>query len=146
MPLMPRRFELLSRNLFFAALLVVGSGGAAMADIIYRPTNPSFGGDSFNSSHLQGLAGSQNLHKPSSSSSSQSESDRFVSMLQSRLYSSLASQVADAIFGDNAQPHGVITFDDQRISFNNTGTSIELTIEDLATGQITTIIVPALTN
>ena len=51
------------------------------------------------------------------SSSQQSNSERFLSMLQSRLYSSLASQVAEAIFGENAQPSGTITFDDQTISF-----------------------------
>ena len=117
----------------------------AMADMIYKPISPSFGGDSFNSTHLQGLAGIENQFKPKQKDpTAESESQRFISMLESRLYSSLASQVADAIFGENAQQHGTIKFDDQEISFNNTGTSIELHVTDLNTGQVTTIVVPTL--
>ena len=134
-----------SRTTFYAASLVILCGSAASADIVYKPTNPSFGGDPFNTNHLQGLAGVQNLFKPESKSSTAlSDSERFLNMLESRLYSGLASQVADAIFGDNAQQNGVITFDDQTIAFNNDGTQIELIITDLNTGQVTTIVVPAL--
>ena len=118
----------------------------ASADMIYKPINPSFGGDPFNSSHLQGLAASQNLFKPDSKSSTQSKSEQFLSMLESRLYSSLASQVSDAIFGENAQPHGTITFEDQTIVFNHTLTSIDLQITDLTTGKVTNISIPTLQN
>jgi curli production assembly/transport component CsgF len=112
--------------------------------MIYKPINPSFGGDSFNSSHLQGLAGSENQFKESASSAQQSTSERFISMLESRLYSSLASQVSDAIFGANAQQHGTITFDDQTITFDNNGTNITLTVVDSSSGQVTNIVIPAL--
>jgi curli production assembly/transport component CsgF len=115
--------------------------------MVYKPISPSFGGDSFNSTHLQGLAGIENQFKPKEKkATAESESERFISMLESRLYSSLASQVAEAIFGENAQQNGTITFDDQQISFNNTGTSIELMITDLNTGQVTTIVVPTLVS
>ncbi len=139
-----RRFELFSRTAFYATFMIALSSGVS-ADIIYKPLNPSFGGDPFNSSHLQGLAGIQNEYKPQSGgSSSMTDSQRFLSMLQSRLYSGLASQVADAIFGENAKTNGVITFDDQTIAFSNDGSQIELTITDLNTGQVTTIVVPTL--
>jgi curli production assembly/transport component CsgF len=65
-------------------------------------------------------------------------------MLQSRLYSSLASQVSEAIFGDNAQPNGTLVFDDQQITFINTGTEIHLTVTDFTTGQVTNIVIPTL--
>jgi curli production assembly/transport component CsgF len=130
---------------FFTALLICALSTPAAADLIYKPINPSFGGEPFNSSHLQGLAGSQNQWKQQgSSSSSQSASDRFLTQLQSRLYSALASQVADAIFGENAQPEGTIQFDDQSIHFENDGTQIKLEVTDLNTGQVTEIIIPAL--
>ncbi|NJM34029.1 MAG: hypothetical protein HC850_04180 [Rhodomicrobium sp.] len=116
----------------------------AYADLLYKPVNPSFGGDSFNSNHLQSLATSQNIFSQSNSSSRQSSTERFLSMLESRLYSSLASQVADAIFGDNAQQSGNIVFDDQQISFFNTGTEIQLTVTDFTTGQVTNIVIPTL--
>jgi len=118
----------------------------AAADLIYKPINPSFGGEPFNSSHLQGLAGTQNLFKPESQSGAQqqSQTERFLSQLQSRLYSSLATQVSEAIFGENAQPNGTITFDDQQVVFINDGTTIELVITDFTTGQVTNIVIPTL--
>jgi len=129
---------------FYVSFLFIALSTPAMADMVYKPINPSFGGDSFNSSHLQGLAGSQNQYKDSASSAQMSNSERFLNMLESRLYSSLASQVAEAIFGENAQPNGTITFDDQTISFVNDGTQITLNVTDLNTGQITTISIPVL--
>lgn len=130
----------------FAAYLFLCTAGSAQADLIYRPINPSFGGEPFNSNHLQGLAGSQNTFKPESKAKTQSATDRFLSMLQSRLYSALAGQVADAIFGENAQPTGTIVFDDQQVSFNNNGVEIEITILNFSTGEVTNITVPTLTQ
>jgi curli production assembly/transport component CsgF len=128
--------------LIFGVLLLFTT--SAVADMIYKPVNPSFGGDPFNSSHLQGLASSQNLHTPDSTSTTQTAGERFLSMLQSRLYSSLASQVAEAIFGENAQQSGSVTFDDQQVEFVNTGTEIQITITDFLTGEVTNITVPTL--
>ena len=118
------------------------------ADMVYKPINPSFGGDPFNANFLQSMASSQNTHKPepAAGAGQQSASERFVAMLESRLYSALASQVAEAIFGENAQPSGQITFDDQQVSFVNTGTEIQITITDFLTGNVTNISVPTLTN
>lgn len=133
------------RNWAVALLTVVSYCSPASADLLYKPVNPSFGGDAFNSNHLQGLAASQNQHKESTSSSaSQTTTERFLAMLESRLYSSLASQVAEAIFGDNAQPNGTLQFDDQQISFVNDGTAIRLTVTDFTTGQVTNIVIPSL--
>lgn len=117
--------------------------------MVYRPINPSFGGDPFNSNHLQSLASSQNLHKNDGSGSSttkQTASERFVAMLQSRLYSSLASQVAEAIFGENAKQDGTVVFDDQQVHFVNTGTEIQISITDFLTGEVTNITVPTLVS
>ena len=133
------------RSWAIALLTVMNYYSPASADLLYKPINPSFGGDAFNSNHLQGLATSQNEHKESSSSaSSQTTTERFLAMLESRLYSSLASQVAEAIFGENAQPSGTLQFDDQQISFVNDGTAIRLTVTDFTTGQVTNIVIPSL--
>ncbi len=132
----------------FAFVFLLFVTTPAVADMVYKPINPSFGGDPFNSSHLQGLASSQKLHTSSSSSSSsnQTAAQRFLSMLQSRLYSSLASQVAEAIFGENAKESGSVTFDDQQVEFVNTGTEIQISITDFLTGEVTNISVPTLVD
>jgi curli production assembly/transport component CsgF len=133
------------KRAFSCAIIVFfATFSPAYADILYKPLNPSFGGDSFNSNHLQSLATSQNRFSESNSSSRQTSTERFLSMLESRLYSSLASQVSDAIFGEDAQPSGTIVFDDQQITFLNTGTEIQLTVTDFTSGQVTNIVIPTL--
>jgi curli production assembly/transport component CsgF len=118
------------------------------ADMLYKPMNPNFGGDPFNASYLQSMATAQNTQKPKPKSGAvaESPSERFLTMLESRLYSSLASQVAEAIFGENAQHNGTVTFDDQQVSFVNTGTEIQISITDFVSGNVTNITVPTLTN
>lgn len=118
---------------------------AAAQELVYRPTNPSFGGDAFNSSHLLSIANAQNDYKAPPASSS-SATDLFVRQLQSRLLSSLASQVTDAIFGENPQESGTIVFGDQVISFERGLESVQLVIVDNATGSRTEIEIPLMTD
>jgi curli production assembly/transport component CsgF len=127
-----------------AAALYFTLTAPAMADMVYRPINPSFGGDPFNSNHLTSLANSQNLHRERQDAEIESASGRFLAMLESQLYSSLASQVSEAIFGENAQKTGTITFNDQQVRFINTGTEIRITVTDFLTGKVTNITVPTL--
>ncbi len=137
---MKKKHLLLGSALFFV------SSAPVIADMVYRPINPSFGGDPFNSSHLTSLANSQNLHKESEEITTESASERFIAMLESQLYSSLASQVSEAIFGENAQKNGTITFNDQQVRFVNTGNEIQITVTDFLTGKVTNITVPTLVS
>jgi curli production assembly/transport component CsgF len=134
---MMRRKRLIAAGTTALALI----GLPAMAqDLSYTPTNPSFGGNPFNSSHLLGVAGAQNDYKEPTSATSQA--DLFSRQLQSRLLSALASQVTDAIFGDDPQESGTITFGDQTITFVRSLDSVKLSISDAATGTVTDIEIP----
>lgn len=115
---------------------------ARAQDIVYEPINPSFGGNPFNSAHLLGIAGAQNKTKDPSAVSSNSQADIFARQLQSRLLSALSSQIVDAIFGENPQERGTISFGGQTIQFVRGLENVTLTITDDATGEVTTIIVP----
>jgi len=134
-----------------ALLCVVCAGPTAAEPLVFSPVNPSFGGSPLNSSHLMGLANAQRTAtardgKSSTSSSSSlsgtSNAELFVRQLESRLMSSLASQVSEAIFGENPQDSGTIQFGDTSVSFERTLDSIRLTIVD-AMG-VTEIVVPVL--
>ena len=144
----------------FTTVLIIGcaASSAYAADLVYTPVNPSFGGNPLNSSHLLSIASAQktatayDAPKPtdttgsggSGGSTSQSYADLFVQQLQGRLLSALASQVTDAIFGENPQDHGTVTFGDTTVVFDNSGTEITLTITDATTGTVTVITVPQL--
>lgn len=128
--------------------IVLGLTGAPAAaqDMVYTPVNPSFGGNPFNSAHLLGLAGAQNKTRDPSSTTTNSQADAFARQLQSRLLSALSSQIVDAIFGDNPQERGTITFGGQTINFVRGLEDVTLTITDDGTGEVTTIVVPTFIN
>ena len=141
---MPTRISTLRATV----ILATGALGAALAapaqaqDIVYQPVDPSFGGNPFNSGHLLGIANAQNDYKDPSSQQSSSQADIFARQLQSRLLSALSSQIVDAIFGDNPQERGTISFGGQTIDFVRSLTEVTLTITDDDTGEVTTIVIP----
>lgn len=124
------------------AIGVLCAQGAAADDMRFQFTNPSFGGNPFNSSHLLGVANAQNDNERPASATQQSQADQFVRLLQSRLLSSLASQVSDAILGENAQPTGRIVYGEQTVEWETLLDSIRLTITESGTGATTVIEIP----
>lgn len=129
---------------------------AVAQDLVYTPINPSFGGSPLNSSHLLSTANAQRtatardandddvlggggLDTPGSSNA-----DLFVRQLEGRLLSALASQVTDAIFGENPQEGGLVTFGTTTVEFQRTLDSIRLVIIDSLDGTVTEIVVPQL--
>ena len=128
-------------------ILAVSLGSAALTpavaqDMVYQPVDPSFGGNPFNSAHLLGIANAQNDYKDPSARQTNSQADVFARQLQSRLLSALSSQIVDAIFGDNPQEQGTISFGGQTIEFVRSLTEVTLTITDDTSGEVTTIVVP----
>lgn len=129
------------------ALVTVYASNAWAAELLYQPTNPSFGGNALNSSHLRGLAETQNQHREERDTSARTgldQSELFVRQLQSRLLSGLAGQVTDSIFGEDAQDSGEIVFGEQTITFDRGLEFITITIFDAATGSTTDVRVPLL--
>ena len=123
-------------------VFLVSAFSASAQELVFEPINPSLGGNPFNSSHLLAVANAQNDYEPPSRGGT-SDVDRFIRSLQGRLLSSLSSQVANAIFGEDAQESGRIVFGDQVIEFLRTLDGVQLTITN-ADGSTTVITVPTL--
>jgi curli production assembly/transport component CsgF len=133
----------LKKILLGIAVLLCPMGSAAIAqDIVYQPVNPTFGGNPFNSNHLLGVANAQNDYRDPRSTSNSSQADIFARQLQSRLLSALSSQIIDAIFGENPQESGTISFGGQTIKFFRSLDSVTITITNDETGEETVIVVP----
>ena len=111
-------------------------------DLVHEPISPTFGGNPFNSNHILGTTNAQNKEKDPNSSTSSSQADIFARQLQSRLLSSLSSQIVDAIFGENPQESGVVSFGGQTIEFFRSLDSVTLIITNDDTGEETRIVVP----
>jgi curli production assembly/transport component CsgF len=128
----------------YATLVLAIATSAAAQDLTYTPINPSFGGNAFNSGHLLGVAGAQKPEKKTAARAEQTASEQFLKQLQSRMLSALAGQVTDAIFGDNPQEQGTISFGNQLVTFHRGLDSVVLTVVDLAAGTTTEIEIPLL--
>lgn len=126
-----------------ALSFVVTPGSAGAEEMKFEFTNPSFGGNPFNSSHLLAVANAQNDNERPSSATQQSQADQFVRLLQSRLLSALASQVSESILGENAQPTGRIVYGTQTVEWETLLDSIRLTITESDTGAVTVIEIPS---
>jgi curli production assembly/transport component CsgF len=139
-------------------LALTAAGTTSAGDLVYTPINPSFGGNPLNSSHLLGIASAQREATASDADDDllgggnpitggpggNSQADLFVSQLQGRLLSALASQVTEAIFGENPQDQGTVRFGDTTVTFDRTLDSIRLTIVNGTDGTVTDIVVPQL--
>ena len=132
----------------FSIFAALAAGGALASvpvhaqDLVHEPISPTFGGNPFNSNHILGTANAQNDYRDPRSTSSSSQADIFARQLQSRLLSSLSSQIVDAIFGENPQESGTISFGGQTITFFRSLDSVTLTITNDETGEETKIVVP----
>jgi curli production assembly/transport component CsgF len=130
------------------AAWMVAAGAAHAASLTYQPIDPSFGGNPLNSAHLLGVANAQNNYSAPAPPASAADyiASQFASQLQSRLLSALADDITKAIFGDNPQQSGTIVFGDQTVTFSRGLDTVELDINNTATGQDTKISVPLLVN
>jgi len=121
------------------ALTAIPAGEAAAQDMVYRPKNPSFGGNPFNSDHLRALAEIQRQAERRRFDTD--PIDDFSDTLQRRLLSELARDITDAIFGENPQEEGTFTIEGLIVSFRRIGGQVEVTIDDGETR--TTISLPS---
>lgn len=126
---------------FLFTVLMLAATAAQASSIVYRPTNPSFGGDPFNGSYLLGIANANNHYvKPREETN---PLDNFERTITSSLLNRISLQIADRIFGEDAQDSGQFQVGNTILSFQRNGENVDITIFDGVTGQQTTISVPA---
>lgn len=125
-----------------ASLACCLASPAAAQDLVHEPISPTFGGNPFNSNHILGTANAQNDYRDPRSASTSTQADIFARQLQSRLLSALSSQLVNAIFGENPQESGTISFGGQTIEFFRSLDSVTITIRNDDTGEETRIVVP----
>ena len=123
--------------------LLTTTGSAQAQQLVYTPVNPLFGGNPLNAAQLEADANAQNQYRNTGSGASQTQTQAqlFASELQSQLLGDLANQVAQAIFGPNAQNSGTFSFGGETVTFVRDLGEITVTITD-PTGAQTVIKLP----
>lgn len=116
-----------------ASLIV--SASAAAGELVYRPINPSFGGDPFNSSHLLQTADIQNKYKDDGSDldslfEEESAAEKFADAMQGTMISGASGQLREAIFEDGAPPSGSFFLDGATVSYETVDNRVLVKVSD----------------
>jgi curli production assembly/transport component CsgF len=127
-----------------ACAAVAFAGDAAYASqLVYKPTNPNFGGDPFNGSFLLSEAQAQNLYSTNASQAAfkpPTQLQQLEQRVQDAVLSAVAQNITSQILGPNAQPSGTYVIGSTTITFTTSGGIAHITITD-PTGS-TTVDVP----
>ncbi|WP_447894754.1 curli assembly protein CsgF [Vreelandella sp. GE22] len=126
------------------AVVALAGGSAALAgDLVYRPLNPSFGGDPFMGTYLLGKAQAQDTNTDPNARSIQqlSSTDRLVQNLESRLISQLISDV-----GAGNANQGSFDSGEFNVVVSDNGGQLVVRVVDKLTGDVTNISVGGLFN
>lgn len=133
-----------------AVLLAVAIAPASAGELVYRPVNPSFGGDPFNGPNLLNEANAQNRHKDPAATApgsffgqQNSPLQQFTNALQSSILSRVAGAVSGQVVDSNGNlVPGTFTIGNIRVVVTAGAGLLTITTTDLSTGQSTTFQVP----
>lgn len=128
----------------FLFLLFFGTAGYSQ-QFSYKPTNPAFGGDTFNYQWMLSSATAQNkLTGPSSQRAQESELKKFSDNLNRQLLSQISRALLQQQLGSmgNFNQEGTFTYGTLNIEVFESSEGLVINILDTATGEETQIIVP----
>ncbi len=113
-------------------------------DMVYKPKNPAFGGDTFNYNWLLSSAQAQNLiEDPDLLERTQGSTlDDFAESLNRQLLSQLSRQLVTTQFGEEGLETGNYTIGDFQVDVANSLEGLVITILDSAAGEQTQVIIP----
>ena len=125
------------------AVLIFFSLTAFAQQLVYRPINPAFGGDTFNYQWLLSSAQSQNsLEESGRTGISANPLNDFETNLNRQILNQLSRQVIDEIFGEGSLEDGTFEFGTLQISIASETDGFNIDIHNSRDGSRTNILVP----
>lgn len=114
-------------------------------DLVYKPINPAFGGDTFNYQWLLNSAEAQNKFKDvSSNSTNQTTLQLFKDNLNNQLLNQVSNSVFLQQFGNNGIAPGSYVFGSLSVNIYHSNKGLVVDILDTDTGEQTQVIIPGL--
>lgn len=114
-------------------------------DLVYKPKNPAFGGETFNYQWLLNSAQVQDDTEDEEAvirSTQGSSLDNFAESLNRQLLSQLSRQLVSNQFGENGLEDGSYTIGDFQVEVSSTIEGLSVTILDTSVGDQTQIVIP----
>lgn len=111
--------------------------------LVYRPINPAFGGDTFNYQWLLSSAQAQNsLEEGGRSTLSTNPLNDFETNLNRQILNQLSREVIDEIFGEGSLQDGTFEFGSLQINIASETEGVNIDIVNSRDGSRTNILVP----
>ncbi len=112
--------------------------------LVYKPRNPNFGGDTFNYQWLLSSAEAQNkLEDPNKQSGDEkSDLEKFTENLNSQLLSAVSRSLFVDQFGNGDLEPGTYTFGSLSVEIFPSNDGLVISILDTGNGEQTQIIIP----
>jgi curli production assembly/transport component CsgF len=130
-------------KLLFSATLLLLSLTINAQDLVYKPKNPAFGGDTFNYQWLASSAESQNKFKEKSGTDiKKSDLEKFTDQLNAQLLNQISRSLFTQQFGANGISAGSYTFGSLSVEIYPSAGGLTVDILDTKTGEQTQVIIP----
>lgn len=113
-------------------------------DIVYKPINPFFGGDTFNYQQLLASANAQNSFEEDSGYDYDRGTDleNFSDTLNRQLLNSLSQGLFQKEYGEDALTEGTYVFGSLVVEISPSSSGLIVSILDTTTGEQTQITIP----
>lgn len=111
--------------------------------LVYKPVNPAFGGETFNHQWLLAAANAQNSFKDPEEKDrfNRSQMDQFAENLNRQILNQISRGLFDSQLGDGLEA-GIYNFGTMTVEIYETGDGMIINILDTSTGEETQIIIP----
>lgn len=131
-------------KIIITLLFVCASTFVFSQNIVYKPINPFFGGDTFNYQQLLASANAQNSFEEETANNftAASDLDNFTESLNRQLLSSLSRDLFAQEFGDSSLTVGTYVFGSLVVEISPSTGGLSVNILDTITGEQTQIIIP----
>ena len=125
-------------------LILAFSAQMFSQQLVYKPRNPNFGGDTFNYQWLLSSAESQNTFKDPDEDEREEPSDleAFTENLNSQLLNLVSRSLFADQFSDGELTEGTYTFGSLTVEIFPSDDGLVISILDVETGEQTQVIIP----
>lgn len=135
------------KTLLMLMITVAGFLSLSAQQLVYKPINPAFGGDTFNYQWLLSSANAQNQFDDDKNDYRNLLDDMnslsgFTDSLNRQILSQLSQKLFEDQFGDGPLTPGNYTFGSLFLEVNQTSQGLLINILDTNTGQQTEIVIP----
>jgi curli production assembly/transport component CsgF len=112
-------------------------------DLVYKPRNPAFGGDTFNYQWMMSSAEAQNTLKDKSiEKEEKSDLENFLDNLNSQLLNQITRSLFIEQFGTEGISEGTYTFGSLSVEVYPSTGGLTISILDITTGEQTQVLIP----